>query len=134
MKLVENSMKHWTFIRELRNDPRVKTGFINQRHIGNGEHAEHMWEYGGCYYVCLGEYDEEDDWYPQLGYCGVIEGDIRVAVSPEHQGKGVGAFMINELMKLHPDAFAKVKIDNAASLALFEKCGFKKKYYILERE
>jgi RimJ/RimL family protein N-acetyltransferase len=42
--------------------------------------------------------------------------------------------MINEIMKLHPDAFAKVKLDNEASLRLFEKCGFKKRYYLLERE
>ena len=42
--------------------------------------------------------------------------------------------MINSLITLHPDAFAKVKIDNEASVKLFESCGFKKKYYILEKE
>ena len=42
--------------------------------------------------------------------------------------------MINKLMKRHPSAFAKVKIENEASMNLFEACGFKKKYYILEKE
>ena len=32
------------------------------------------------------------------------------------------------------ESIAKVKIDNEASLRLFEACGFKKAYYILERE
>ena len=41
---------------------------------------------------------------------------------------------LNEIMKIYPDAFAKIKIENEASLRLFESCGFKKKYYILEKE
>ena len=40
---------------------------------------------------------------------------------------------INKLVKMYPDAFAKVKVDNESSLKLFESCGFKKKYYILEK-
>lgn len=134
MKLIKNDMIYWEFIRHLRNDPHVKKGFISQREIGVNEHWEYMNDFGHCYYVCVGDYDEENDFFPPLGYCGVINGDIRVAVSPEHHGKGVGTFMIKGLMEKHPRAFAKVKINNAASLALFEKCGFKKKYYILEKE
>ena len=67
------------------------------------------------------------------GYVGVIDRDIRVATHPDYQGKGVGKFMINAMMNLHPDAFAKVKIENIPSLRLFEACGFTKKYYILEK-
>ncbi len=44
-----------------------------------------------------------------IGYIGVIDNDIRVATHPDHQGKGVGSFMVNEIMKIHPNAFAKVK-------------------------
>ena len=48
--------------------------------------------------------------------------------------QGAATFALNELMKLHPEAKAKVKLENGASLRLFEKCGFKKKYYLLEKE
>jgi len=36
-------------------------------------------------------------------------------------------------MKKYPKAVARVKIENEASLRLFKNCGFKKKFYILER-
>ena len=79
------------------------------------------------FYICL--YENKP-----AGYVGCIDKDIRVAVHPDYQGKGIGSFMINKLMDLEPSAFAKVKITNKASLRLFEKCGFKKKYYILEKD
>jgi RimJ/RimL family protein N-acetyltransferase len=93
-----------------------------------------MEKYGNNFYVCL------IDGSP-AGYVGVIDRDIRVATHPDYQGKGVGKFMINALMKfminalmkLYPDSLAKVKIENEASLRLFEACGFTKKYYILEK-
>ena len=68
------------------------------------------------------------------GYVGVIEDDIRVCTHPDYQGKGVGKFMINEIMKEYPTAFAKVKIDNEISMKLFEACGFTKKFYILTKD
>ena len=86
-----------------------------------------MLQYNNNFWICL------DNDAP-MGYVGVIDNDIRVATHPDIQGLGVGAFMINEIMKICPDAAAKVKLDNEASLRLFEKCGFKKRYYLLERE
>lgn len=86
-----------------------------------------MERHGLKYYICL--VDEKP-----AGYIGVIDGDIRVATHPEFQGMGIGKFMVNELVKLHPYSFAKVKLQNEASIKLFEACGFKKKYYILEKE
>jgi len=124
LELVKNSPKYWNFIRELRN--RVKEGFIQQKHITEIQQAEHMLKYNNNYWVCLA--DEKP-----VGYVGVIDDDIRIATHPEHQGHGVGYFMINEIMKLFPNAAAKVKLDNEASLRLFEKCGFKKRFYLLER-
>ena len=105
----------------------VKQGFIKQHHINSEEHRLFMNNNNDYFYVCV-------DKGQFLGYTGVISRDIRVATHPNHQKKGVASFMINELMKLHPDSFAKVKVDNQASLKLFESCGFKKKYYILEKE
>jgi len=91
------------------------------------EHAEYMLKYNNNYWVCIVE-------GVAAGYVGVIDDDIRVATHPDFQGKGVGSFMINKIMEICPGAYAKVKLDNEASLRLFEKCGFKKKYYLLERD
>ena len=42
--------------------------------------------------------------------------------------------MINQIMNEEPTAFAKVKMDNEASIKLFEACGFTKKFYILTKD
>ena len=127
MVFVKNEKKYWEFIRELRNNPKVKGGFITQNEITQEQQACYMTQHNDNFYVCL--------WGDTpVGYVGVINEDIRVATHPDFQGRGVGKFMINELMKKYPDSTAKVKIQNVASLKLFQACGFKKKYYLLERE
>tara|TARA_B100000085_G_scaffold123031_1_gene111994 strand:- start:4931 stop:5332 length:402 start_codon:yes stop_codon:yes gene_type:complete len=126
-RLDNNGPKYWEFIRELRNMKGVKEGFIQQEEIDQISHATYMLKYNNNFWICL------DNDKP-IGYVGVIEDDIRVATHPDYQGKGVGSFMINEVMKICPSAVAKVKLKNEASIKLFERCGFKKKYYILERE
>jgi len=127
MNLVKNGPKFWEFIRNLRNMDGVKEGFVEQRPITDIEQAEYMLRYNNNYWVCL------VDKMP-AGYVGIINDDIRVATHPDFQGQGVGTFMINRIMEIHPTAHAKVKIGNEASICLFERCGFKKKYYLLERE
>jgi RimJ/RimL family protein N-acetyltransferase len=124
--LIKNNPDYWEFIRNIRNDSRIKIGFIRQRHICKAEHIDFMRGNGHYFYICL-------DKAQPVGYIGVINRDIRVATHPDHQGKGVAKFMVSELMKLHPDAFARVKVGNEASLRLFESCGFEKKYFILEK-
>lgn len=126
-RLDNNGPKYWEFIRELRNMEGVREGFIQQEEIDQISHATYMLKYNNNFWICL---DNDEP----IGYVGVIEDDIRVATHPHHQGKGVGSFMINEIMKICPSAVAKVKLQNEASIKLFERCGFKKKYYILERE
>ena len=126
MELVLNESKYWDFIRELRNTKGVKEGFINQSHITPEMHNDFMKKWGENFYICI------IDTKP-AGYVGVIDNDIRVATHPYFQGVGVGTFMINEIMKIYPNAFAKVKLKNEASIRLFKKCGFKEKYYILEK-
>ena len=127
LKFVKNKKKYWDFIRDLRNDPEVKKGFIQQEEIPLENHKKFMAKYGDLFYLCLC-----DD--VPAGYVGVINKDIRVATHPDFQGKGVGKFMINQVMLKFPEAYAKVKIQNEASLNLFKACGFKEKYFILEKE
>jgi len=126
LKLVINSRKYWESIRRLRNNEQVKLGFIQQNEISFDDHVRYMQKNSQYFYICL------DNDVP-IGYIGVIDRDIRVATHPDHQGKGVAKFMVEELMKGHPDSFAKVKLENEASLRLFESCGFKKKFFILEK-
>ena len=127
MKLVQNSPQYWEFIRNLRNHPDVKGGFIQQAEITKEEHERHMLRFGLFYYICIVE-DQP------AGYVGAINRDIRVATHPNFQGMGVGTYMITEIMKFFPNATAKVKLENEASLRLFQKCNFKKKYYLLQKE
>ena len=127
MEIVNNAPQCWEFIRTLRNLDGVREGFIQQKHIDSSTHQAHMEKHGDCYYICL-----KDD--TPIGYTGILEADIRIATHPNHQKKGVGKFMINKLMKICPTAVAKIKMENHASVALFDPCGFVKKYYILEQE
>jgi ribosomal protein S18 acetylase RimI-like enzyme len=126
MELIKCIQKYWEDVRILRNMDGVRQGFIQQKQITPEEHTRYMKKNSKFFYICIdkGEF---------LGYVGVIEHDIRVATHPKHQKKGVAKFMINEIMKIRPNAFAKVKLENEASLKLFESCGFKKKFYILEK-
>lgn len=127
MKLVKCTNKYWEFIRTLRNDARVINGFVKSAQITEAMQLEYMETNSKYYRVCLVS-------GKPAGYVGVIDGDIRVCTHPDFQGKGIGKFMINEIMNEEPSAFAKVKIDNDASLRLFEACGFTKKFYILTKD
>jgi len=127
MELTPNKKMYWEFVRALRNMDGVRQGFVEQKNISKENHEEYMLVYGKCFYICIVN-------NTPTGYIGIINNDIRVATHPDYQGQGVGKFMINEIMKNNPHAFAKVKLENNASLRLFESCGFKKMYYILERD
>ena len=126
-RLVKNCSNYWEFVRQLRNMDGVREGFIQQEIIPKEAHEAYMKKNNNFFWICL-------DKGSPIGYIGIIEDDIRVATHPDYQGKGVASFMVTEVMKENPTAVAKVKIENKASLRLFEKCGFKKKYYILEKE
>lgn len=124
LELVDCEQGYWDFVLELRNN--LRKGFIDQDTISKESHYLYMEIYSGNYYIAL------ENNIP-VGWVGSMNEDIRVATHPDHQKKGIAKFMINELMNIFPDAFAKVKLSNEASLKLFESCGFKKKYYILEK-
>ena len=126
-QLVECSSYYWEFVRVLRNDDRVLDGFIDSSYITEEMQKSYMNNNSQYYRIAL------VDGKP-AGYIGVIKDDIRVCTHPDFQGKGIGKFMINECMKIWPNAFAKIKVDNEASLRLFKSCGFKKKFFILTKD
>jgi len=95
--------------------------------ISAEQQQAYMKQFSDYFYICL--YGEEP-----AGYIGVIEDDIRVATHPKFQNSGIASFMINNIKTLFPKASAKIKISNNASLAVFKKCGFEVKYYLLEQK
>jgi RimJ/RimL family protein N-acetyltransferase len=127
LNLVECTPNYFDFVRVLRNDTRVLDGFIQSQKISEEMQKKYMSKNSQFYRIAL--VDKEP-----VGYVGVINGDIRVCTHPDYQGKGIGKFMINRCLEIWPDAFAKVKIDNEASLRLFENSGFTKKFYILTKD
>jgi RimJ/RimL family protein N-acetyltransferase len=117
MELVNCSSEYWEFVRELRMDERVISGFIETIPITEEQQKRYMTNNSQYYRIAL------VDGKP-AGYVGVISDDIRVCTHPDFQGKGVGKFMIDECMKIWPTAYAKVKHGNEASSKLFLACGF----------
>tara|TARA_R100000742_G_C4257758_1_gene75611 strand:+ start:484 stop:894 length:411 start_codon:yes stop_codon:yes gene_type:complete len=129
---VKNHPKYYEFIRKLRNDEKVQGGFIDQLpHITKEQQKEYMNKYKDNFYICLGFGGDGIKPKP-VGYIRHIDGDIGVCTDPTYQGRGIATFMIKELIKRHPNCYAKIKLDNEASIKAFEKAGFKKEYYILK--
>ena len=124
LKLVKNQKQYWPLILRLRNA--LSENFIKQDFISEKEHESFMEHYGSNYHICL-LCDNP------VGFVGIVDGDIRVAVDPRNQRQGIASFMITELMKQKPNYQAKVKVGNDASRKLFENCGFKTKYYLMEQ-
>ncbi len=125
MELVDCTEEYWDFVRVLRMNKKVAQGFIEGADISPEDQVRYMTKYSECYRVCLSN-------GRPCGYVGVIDDDIRVCVDPNYWKMGVGKFMINKCREIWPSSFARVKVDNNASLALFKSCGFEPKYIILE--
>lgn len=124
LEFVKNEEKYYEFIRLLRTDSRVISGFVEQVVITPEQQKLYMAKYKKCYYICLA------DGKP-AGFIGEIDKDIRIAVLPEYQRKGIGTFMVMELLKINPDAYAKIKINNEISQKFFRKLGFELSFYIM---
>lgn len=127
MELIECKEQYWEFVRTLRLDERVMDGFIKTDYITPEQQKKYMATNHQFFRIAI--YNDKP-----AGFIGVINDDIRVCTHPDYQNLGIGKFMVNECLKIWPKAFAKVKIDNEASLKLFESCGFIKKYFILEKD
>lgn len=124
--LVDNEPKYYEFIRQMRIHPDNISGFINQNIITEEQQIEYMKNNHQFFKICLFENEP-------VGFVGVIENDIRVATNPDFKKIGVGKFMIDEIMKIYPEAVAKVKIDNISSMNLFLSCGFKTEFIIMKK-
>jgi RimJ/RimL family protein N-acetyltransferase len=131
LKLVENSLVYYEFIRQLRTHPENTKGFLEQVQITEDQQKSYMEKYEKNYWICLSG-------NTPVGFVGMVDNDIRLAVQPKSKGMGIGTFMIQELIKNHKDGTAKVLLDNLSSQKVFEKNNFtnyksdeKFKYYKL---
>jgi ribosomal protein S18 acetylase RimI-like enzyme len=127
LKIVDCDDIYWEYIRQLRTDPRVAEGFIENSPISVEQQFNYMKKYSKNYRVVLLDNSP-------VGYFGVIKDDIRVCVHPDFQHMGIGKFIIDECVKIWPQAYAKIKKDNIKSIKLFESAGFKLKYLIFEKD
>ena len=125
LEFVQNSPKYYEFIRKLRNMDSVRQRFISQDYINKKQQTAYMRKHRNHYFLCLFN-------GKAAGYIGVVRGDIRIAVHPKFQRKGIGLFLVKNIIKNYPNLQAKVKIDNKASFNLFKKAGFSLKYYLFE--
>jgi len=131
LKDIKDVMRlHFFFekIRELRNDSRVKSGFIEQNYITQEEHRGFMIFHSANFIIAT-----VDNKF--AGYAGVIDNDIRVCTHPDFQRMGIGKELINFLTIIYPHAKAVIKVDNLASQKLFESCGFgrKEEFYLYKK-
>lgn len=114
--IIDKAFYHdWEFIRELRNSQ--KQGFIQQHEISDFEHYVYMLEHGEDYYIA------ERNGH-QVGFVGVVNGDIRFAVHSDYQGQSIGTKLLKFIKQRYPYCIGKVKKHNIASNKAFEKANF----------
>ena len=118
MDLISIVPEYYEFVRLLRLDDRVRNSFLDDAYITSEEQQTYMKKHADNYYICL-LYDGP------AGYVGVIDDDIRICTHPDFVGKGVGKFMLKEIMKHYPNATGRIKEDNIPSIKLFESCQVK---------
>jgi len=121
MKLVNCDKKYWEFVRSLRTHPENQNSFQTQTEITSEEQKAFMLKNSKNYKICILQ-------GMPVGYVGLInENEVTYCVDPKHKGRGIGTFMIKEILKEGIDAY--VKMNNIASQKVFEKLGFEKQYY-----
>jgi RimJ/RimL family protein N-acetyltransferase len=126
MELVECTSKYWEFVRLLRTHPNNQQFFLTQIEITPSQQIEFMKDNSYRYKICL-----LND--IPVGYIGIIkENEITYCVHPEHQGKGIGTFMVSEFIKMHNTLTAFVLPENIGSSKVFEKLGFQKQFFYIK--
>jgi RimJ/RimL family protein N-acetyltransferase len=123
MELVDCIPEYWQFVRIIRTHPSNQKFFFTQVKITPEQQIEFMKRESHRYKICL------LDGVP-VGYIGIIkENEITYCVHPNHQGKGIGTFMVSEFIKTYNTLTALVIPENIGSSRVFEKLGFQKQIF-----
>lgn len=107
------------FIRRLRNSSNYRNYFIDNTFITDEMQKEYMSKYGKDYYICVNGYNQ------MIGFIGVVNNDLRLAIRLEYKRQGVGSFMLNFIKTKYPNFEVKVRKSNIASQKFFEKHNIK---------
>lgn len=126
LELIPIEEQYYEFVRLLRIHPDTITGFIYQGHITPDEQIQYMNNHRDDYFICL--YKNKP-----VGFIGVVNNDLRLAVDSQYTNQGFASFMLQNITKYKNDFEVRVKIDNIPSQKLFEKNGYKRKN-VLESE
>lgn len=124
-KKVGNNSSSREYVRILRNY--YKDYFINNQEIDLETHENFMNLHSEHYYLLTKEVPPYDinnlDKTNELliGFIGVVDGDVRLAVHPLFLKQGYGKKMLEFITKEYPNCHSKVKKDNASNLFLFER-------------
>ena len=113
-KLVNCIEKYWDFVRVLRN---TNTGFVEQVSITSEQQNKYMSKHSDNYKICLVN-------NVPAGFIGIVDNDIRFAVSDKFKNKGLGKWMLQEF-PTNENTVGKVKKDNLYSRKLFLSCNWK---------
>jgi RimJ/RimL family protein N-acetyltransferase len=111
-----------------RNDPRIFANFRITEPVGRDEHMD-WFAKSLASELCTILILEADD--GPMGMIRLDEHDgpvyeISIIVDPGHQGRGYGSKLLSYVSEnADGTLFALVKMENAASRRIFEKCGFK---------
>lgn len=112
MELVPITEEFYEFVRLLRNS---QPGFLTLNvNITPDQQVAYMDKNHTNYYIGL-LYGEP------VGFIGVMKDDIRLCTHPDAQGKGVGTFMLEEIVKIYPNATGRILKNNLPSQKAFEK-------------
>tara|TARA_R110002020_G_scaffold142235_2_gene314359 strand:+ start:24206 stop:24565 length:360 start_codon:yes stop_codon:yes gene_type:complete len=111
MELVPITEEYYEFVRVLRN---TQPGFLVDANITREHQEVYMNKYGKNYYICL-------LYKKPVGFIGVVDDDIRLCTHPSTREKGVGTFMLKEIVKMYPNATGQILKFNIASQKAFEK-------------
>jgi GNAT superfamily N-acetyltransferase len=120
------------YIRLLRNY--YKDYFIDNTEINTDTHKTFMDNYGNDYYILtlkVPPYSINNisqnglflgtETNLLIGFIGVVNNDVRLAVHPLFIGQGYAKMMLKFIVEKYPNCKSKVKKNNANNLLLFEK-------------
>jgi ribosomal protein S18 acetylase RimI-like enzyme len=105
------------FIRKLRTHPKLRKAWIEKCTITEDQQIEYMYKHGNNYYVCMNEENK------LLGFVGVVDNDLRIAVLPNQQNTGIGRYILDFILKKYPNVKIKVRQNNKRGQKFFESCG-----------